>query len=136
MSFNAKSYFTTTDMFNNIKNKFQLANFFLGRLHLTEAKPCLVNKNVMTFDRNGLEQLNFLTLSTMAKSIRSGTENNNKTTIPFPNSRLKKIAHVQGVEVGIGFSNVVYQLSFNIFILEALRKFKINIKACMSFKIE
>ena len=36
----------------------------------------------------------------------------------------------------IGFSNAVYQLSFNIFILEALRKFKINNEACTSFKIE
>ena len=41
-----------------------------------------------------------------------------------------------GVGVGIRFSNVVYQLSFNIFILGALRKFKINNKACTSFKID
>ena len=34
------------------------------------------------------------------------------------------------------FSNVVYQLSFNIFILGALKKFKINNEACTSFKIE
>ena len=38
--------------------------------------------------------------------------------------------------VGIRFSNAVYQLRFNIFILGALRKFKINNKACTSFKIE
>ena len=31
---------------------------------------------------------------------------------------------------------MVYQLSFNIFILEALRKFKINNEACTIFKIE
>ena len=67
MSFNAKSYFTMTDMFND-KINFQLANIFLGRLHLTEVKPCLVNTNVITLDRNGLGQLNYLTLSTMAKS--------------------------------------------------------------------
>ena len=41
-----------------------------------------------------------------------------------------------GVGVGIRFSNTVYQLSFNIFILGALRKFKLNNKACTSFKIE
>ena len=34
------------------------------------------------------------------------------------------------------FSNAVYQLSFNILILGALRKFKINNEACTSFKIE
>ena len=49
---------------------------------------------------------------------------------------MKKNSHVQGVGVGIWFSNVVYQLSFNIFILEALRKFKINNEAGTSFKIE
>ena len=38
--------------------------------------------------------------------------------------------------MGIGFSNAVYQLSFNIFILEALRKFKINNETCTSFRIE
>ena len=37
--------------------------------------------------------------------------------------------------MGIGFSHAVYQLSFNIFILEAIRKFKIN-EVCTSFKIE
>ena len=37
---------------------------------------------------------------------------------------------------GILFSNAVYQLSFNIFILGAIRKFKINNEACTSFKIE
>ena len=43
-----------------------------------------------------------------------------------------------GVEVGIRFSNAVYQLSFNffVFIFRTLRKFKINNKACTSFKIE
>ena len=30
-----------------------------------------------------LEKLNFFILSSMAKSIRSGTEHNNKTTIPM-----------------------------------------------------
>ena len=39
---------------------------------------------------NGIEQLNFLSLSTMAKSIRSGTDHNNKRTIPCPNSRRNK----------------------------------------------
>ena len=38
--------------------------------------------------------------------------------------------------MGIRFSNAVHQLSFNIFILEALGKFEINNKACTSFKIE
>ena len=41
-----------------------------------------------------------------------------------------------GVGVGIQFSNAVYQLSFNIFILGELRKFKINNEACISFKIK
>ena len=48
-----------------------------------------------------LEQLNFLSLSTMAKSIRSGTEH----LIP------DEISHVGlGLGVGIWFSNTVYQL--------------------------
>ena len=64
----------------------------------------------------------------MTKSIRSGTEHNNKTTIPFKNFPCGG--------VGIGFSSAVYQLSFSIVILEALRKFKINNEACTSFKIE
>ena len=38
--------------------------------------------------------------------------------------------------MGIRFSNAVYQLSYNIFILGALMKFKINNEACTSFKIE
>ena len=38
--------------------------------------------------------------------------------------------------MGIQFSNAVYQLSFNIFVLGALRKFKRNNEACTSFKIE
>ena len=49
---------------------------------------------------------------------------------------MKKNAHVQGVGVGIRFSYAVYQFSFNMFILEALRKFKINNEACTSFKIK
>ena len=48
---------------------------------------------------NGLEELNFLSLSTMAKSVRSGTEN----LVP------DEISHV-GLGVGIRFSNMVYQL--------------------------
>ena len=48
------------------------------------------------WDRNGLEQLNFLTLSMMAKSVRSGVEHNNKTTIPFPNSSFKKFSPCAG----------------------------------------
>ena len=39
-----------------------------------------------------------------------------------------------GGGVGIQFSNPVYQLSFNIFILGALTKFNISNKACMSLK--
>ena len=75
-----------------------------------------------------LEKLNFFSLSSMAKSIRSGTKHNNKTTLN---------SHVGvGVGVGIRFSNAVYQLGFNIFTLGALRKFKINNDACTSFKIE
>ena len=71
---------------------------------------------------NGLEQLNFLILSTMAKSIRSGTEH----LIP------DEISHVGlGVVLKHGLST-----RFNIFILGKLRKFKINNKACTSFKIE
>ena len=37
----------------------------------------------------------------------------------------KQISHV-GVGVGIWFSKAVYQLSFNIFILRAISKFKIE----------
>ena len=83
MSVNAKPYFTMTDMFNN-KIKFQLANMFFRLTSLNRSESMF---SKITLDRNGLEQLNFPTLSTMAKSIRSGTEHNNKTTIPFPNSR-------------------------------------------------
>ena len=60
-------------------------------------------------------------------TIRNGTQ--------FPFLIPDENFHV-GVGVGIWFSNAVYRLNFNIFILGALRKFKINNKACTSFKIE
>ena len=47
----------------------------------------------------------------------------------------EKNSHV-GVGVVMRFSNVVYQLSLNIFILGALRQSIMNNQACMSFKIE
>ena len=72
----------------------------------------------------------------MAKSIRSGREKNNKSPIPFPNQIPGEKKSRVGVGVGIRFSNAVYQLSYNIFILGALMKFKINNEACTSFKIE
>ena len=77
----------------------------------------------------------------MAKSIQSEMEHKNKTTIPFPNPDEKKKKENRkkfyvAVGVGIRLSKAVSQLSFNIFILGALRKFKINNKAFTSFQIE
>ena len=60
---------------------------------------------------------------------------NTTTKQQFPFLIPDEISHV-GVGVEIRFSNAVYQLSFNIFILGALRKFKINNEACTSFKIQ
>ena len=84
MLFDTKSYFTSTEIFNNkikLQSFLENTNFILVRekksFSLTGIKIYL----------NGLEQLNFHSLSAMAKSIRSGTEHNNKTTVAFPNSR-------------------------------------------------
>ena len=75
---------------------------------------------------NGLEQFNFLSLSTMAKSIRSETDRT-------PNSRRNFPCGVGG---GDPFLKHGLSTRFHIFILGALRKFELNNEARTSFKIE
>ena len=65
----------------------------------------------------------------MAKSTRSGTEHNNKTTIPFRNSTFKK----KFPFTGCGGGDRVLKRGF---ILETLRKLKINNEAYTPFNIE